>query len=54
MINADRLYEEMKEILIYFNLRFSDKHLVKVYIENDNLIFSYRGKQLHLDVNNLK
>lgn len=53
MITLDDLYEEMKDAMKYLGVRWGDKHLVKAFIENDQLVLSYRGRQIHLDVNNI-
>ena len=51
-MTADDLYEEMKEALSYLGLRFHDRHLVKVTIVDNKLVFTHRGKSISFDINN--
>lgn len=51
-MTADDLYEELTEALKYLGLRFHDRHLVKVTIVDNELVFTYRGKRISFDINN--
>lgn len=50
-VTADDLYEEMKDAMRYLGVRFHDRHLVKVKIEDNKLVFSHYSKSIAIDIN---
>lgn len=44
------LYDEMKDVLKYLNVRFSDMHNVTVSIEGTCMVFRHWGKTVSVDM----
>lgn len=49
-MNADEMYEGMKDALYFFGLKFHDKHLVTVTVSKGKLHFTYEGRTVSYDV----
>lgn len=47
-MNAEELYEELKEALRYFGLSFHQKDQVKVSARTDKIIFEHAGREIIL------
>lgn len=49
-MNAEQLYEKMKDALAFFGLRFHDKHLVEVVFHEGSVVFRYDGATITFEV----
>lgn len=49
-MNAEQLYQEMKDALDYFGLSFHSKDHVVVTIEGNKLIFSYNNRSVAVTI----
>ena len=49
-MNAEELYEAMKDALIHFNINFHKKHLMTVNFKPDEVQFSYGNKSISFKV----
>jgi hypothetical protein len=47
-MNAEELYEEMKDALRHFNINFHDKHLMTVEFKDGEVIFGYGNKSISI------
>ena len=51
-MNADEFYEDFKNTLDFLGLRWGEKHLAKVSVRGDSIIFSYENKSVSIVINN--
>lgn len=49
-MNGEDLYNEIKDALSYFGLKFSEKHLMTVTCSEGRLLFSYNKRYLVVPV----
>lgn len=50
-MDAESFYDEFKEALKYLGVSWGSKYLVKVSVENDSIILSYKTKSVMLKTN---
>ncbi len=48
-MNMQELYDEMKEVLKFFDLRFSQMNQVEFSIDGSNLVFKHKRMSVHID-----
>ena len=51
-MNAEELYQEIKDALANFGLRFNEMDKMKVYFENNQVTFNYANKSLTIRAHN--
>lgn len=47
-MNMEQLYQEMKDVLIYLGLRFSEKEQVQVHICDGRLYFVCQDREISI------
>lgn len=50
-MSMEDFYNHMKEALKYFDLRFSEMHLVKVTLEEKRIVFKYKQRMVGIELN---
>jgi hypothetical protein len=49
-MNMQDVYEELKAVLTYFDVRWADKELIEMWTDKDTLHFKYEGKHIAVTV----
>lgn len=49
-MNAEQLYQEMKDALDYFGLSFHEKDKMVVTIEGNQIVFSYNNRSISVTI----
>ncbi len=49
-MNADLLYEKLKDAIAMFGLNWDEKHLIRVRISGNTLCFEHSGTEIRMTI----